>query len=112
MFLGYAGFFCPLLPLMFISNKWYRRVTDFLLTFWQMYPSALLEFIHGCDIHVTGDAINADENILLVMNHRTRTDWNYLWPAVSKATIGRNRWMYPTKFVLKDPIRHVPGVGE
>ncbi|GJQ78024.1 hypothetical protein Trydic_g2372 [Trypoxylus dichotomus] len=108
---GYAGLFCPLLPLIFISNKWYRYCTDVLFTFWQMYPTVLLELLCGCYIEATGDAILADETSILVMNHRTRTDWNFLWPAIYHTTQGINRFKYPMKFVLKDTIKHIPGPG-
>lgn len=46
------------------------------------------------------------------MNHRTRTDWNFLWPAVFHCTRGPTRYKHPTKFVLKDIIRHLPGIGK
>ncbi|KAK9738334.1 Male sterility protein [Popillia japonica] len=108
---GYAGLFCPLLPLVFISNKWYRYCTDVLFTFWQMYPTVLLELLCGCEIEATGDAIYSEETSILVMNHRTRTDWNFLWPAIYHSTVGINRFKYPTKFILKDIIRHIPGPG-
>lgn len=108
---GYAALFCPLLPILIISNKLYRFLTDVFFTFWQSYPTALLEIWCGCDIQILGDPIHADEVSLLVMNHRTRTDWNFLWPAVYHCTKGSKRYKHPTKFVLKDIIRHLPGIG-
>lgn len=45
------------------------------------------------------------------MNHRTRVDWNFLWAAMYQAclpSIATHR----LKFVLKDPIRHIPGPGK
>ncbi|CAH0548943.1 unnamed protein product [Brassicogethes aeneus] len=108
---GYAVLFCPLLPLMFISNKLYRYVTDVLFNFWQFYPTALLEILCGCNIQVTGDPIVAGETSLIIMNHRTRTDWNFLWPTVYHAVQGPGRLMHSTKFVLKEVIRHIPGPG-
>jgi lysocardiolipin and lysophospholipid acyltransferase len=45
------------------------------------------------------------------MNHRTRTDWNFFWPAIYHAAVGKLRWGQPTKFVLKDDIRKIPGIG-
>lgn len=108
---GYLTLFCPILPLIFISNKLYRHATDFILTFWQLYPTVLLELLFGCDVQVTGDVIQAGETSLLLMNHRTRTDWNYLWPAVYHGTWGKGRAFHPTKFVLKDIIKHIPGIG-
>ncbi|KAJ8916630.1 hypothetical protein NQ315_000275 [Exocentrus adspersus] len=108
---GYALLFCPLLPLLFVSNKLYRRVTDVLFTYWQYYPTALLEILCGCDIQVTGDAIRTGETSILVMNHRTRTDWNFFWPTLYHSVMGEGRLRHPTKFVLKDVIRHLPGPG-
>lgn len=63
------------------------------------------------EVQVTGDAIQAGETSLIVMNHRTRTDWNFLWPAAYHSTIGPGRFKHSTKFVLKDVIRHIPGPG-
>lgn len=36
---GYFGLFCPLLPILLVSNKTYRCITDFMFTFWQLYPT-------------------------------------------------------------------------
>ncbi|XP_063924992.1 lysocardiolipin acyltransferase 1-like [Zophobas morio] len=108
---GYAGLFCPLLPVLFLSNKLYRYCTDALFTFWQYYPTVLLETLCGCDIQVSGDVILANETSLIVMNHRTRTDWNFLWPTMYHCVYGKSRFRHPTKFVLKDIIRHIPGPG-
>ncbi|GLV36882.1 uncharacterized protein CBL_02283 [Carabus blaptoides fortunei] len=113
---GYFGLFCPLFPILIVSNKAYRCVTDLLFTFWQLYPTALLQVLCGIRIHITGDAIIPGTTSLLVMNHRTRTDWNFLWPAVYHATsfgttVKHNRYLHPLKFVLKDAIRHIPGPG-
>lgn len=66
----------------------------------------------GCEIEVTGDHITADEFSILVMNHRTRTDWNFLWPALYHAVEGERKFRYSTKFMLKDAIKHIPGPGK
>ncbi|KAK4878651.1 hypothetical protein RN001_011157 [Aquatica leii] len=108
---GYAGLFCPLFPVLLVSNKLYRYLTDVLFTFWQSYPTVLLEVLCGCDVQILGDPVMANETSLLIMNHRTRTDWNFLWPAVYHCTRGSIKYKYPTKFVLKDIIKHIPGIG-
>nr|XP_022901636.1 lysocardiolipin acyltransferase 1-like [Onthophagus taurus] len=108
---GYVVLFCPLLPLLLISNKNYRKMTDIVFAIWQTYPTALLEILCKCDIQITGDYVSSKETSLLIMNHRTRTDWNFLWPALHHAITGENNPSYPTKFVLKDSIRHIPGPG-
>lgn len=60
---------------------------------------------------MSGDAVQPGETSLIVMNHRTRTDWNFLWPASYHSTVGYGRLKHPMKFVLKDIIRHIPGPG-
>lgn len=83
---------------------------------------ALLQFVCGTKIIITGDPIVPGITSLLVMNHRTRTDWNFLWSAIYHATCDGTktgdrtghdfRMKHPLKFVLKDSIRHIPGPGK
>lgn len=79
---------------------------------------ALLELLCGCEIIVTGDWLIPGETSVIVMNHRTRTDWNFMWPAAYHAMYTRgvdNRLsalFHPLKYVLKDAIRHIPGPGQ
>ncbi|KAJ8972105.1 hypothetical protein NQ314_000331 [Rhamnusium bicolor] len=72
---------------------------------------ALLEIFCGCDIQVSGDPVHTGETSILVMNHRTRTDWNFFWPVIYHSVVGKRKLMHSTKFVLKDIIRHIPGPG-
>ncbi|XP_074026786.1 lysocardiolipin acyltransferase 1 isoform X2 [Leptinotarsa decemlineata] len=65
----------------------------------------------GCNVQVTGDPIQTGEISVLLMNHRTRTDWNFFWPTVYHCIIGKGKLTHSTKFVLKDVIRHIPGPG-
>ncbi|CAG9855009.1 unnamed protein product [Phyllotreta striolata] len=111
IFAGYVFLFCPLFPVLLISNKLYRYISDILFTYWQYYPTALTEFLFGCNIQVSGDAIRTGETSLLVMNHRTRTDWNFFWPVLYHSVEGRGKLAHSTKFILKDKIRHIPGPG-
>ncbi|VEN45043.1 unnamed protein product [Callosobruchus maculatus] len=104
---GYAALFCPLLPFLLISNKLYRYLTDLFFTCWQLYPTKLC----NCSFQVTGDPIYTEETSILLMNHRTRTDWNFFWPTLYHSTIGRGKMSYSTKLVLKDGIRLIPGAG-
>ncbi|KAL3284654.1 hypothetical protein HHI36_018808 [Cryptolaemus montrouzieri] len=108
---GYSCLYCPILPVLLVSNKLYRYWTDIIFTFWQAYPTVLLHLLCNCEIEVTGDAIRSGEMSILIMNHRTRTDWNFLWPALFHSTGGISKFQHSTKFLLKDAIRHVPGPG-
>lgn len=67
-----------------------------------------MELLFGTKIVVTGDRVQATECSLIVMNHRTRLDWNFLWAAMHYAA---EPSIHRTKFVLKAPIRHAPGPG-
>lgn len=64
----------------------------------------------GVKIYVSGDHISPDESAVLVMNHRTRVDWNFLWAAMYQACMPKVG-CHKLKFILKDPIRHIPGPG-
>ena len=55
-----------------------------------------------------GDHFRPEENSLIILNHRTRVDWNFMWSALLHGT-------YPpahnAKLVLKDEIKRIPGLG-
>ncbi|KAL3284655.1 hypothetical protein HHI36_018809 [Cryptolaemus montrouzieri] len=108
---GYICLYCPIFPILLLSNKLYRYLTDIILTFWQQYPTVLLQALCKTEVRVYGDAINSNEISILVMNHRTRTDWNFLWPSLYHSIRGNYRFKYSTKFLLKDSIRFIPGPG-
>ncbi|KAF7274012.1 hypothetical protein GWI33_013302 [Rhynchophorus ferrugineus] len=111
IFGGYFLFYCPALPLIILSPSLYRKWGDFITTFWQFFVTTLLKVIWGCKVRVTGDPISADETVILISNHRTRVDWNFIWPAMWQAVKGKGKITYSTKFILKDPIRNIPGAG-
>ncbi len=70
---------------------------------------ALISTLLGVRVRVSGDALRADETALLLSNHRTRLDWNFLWAAAFHAgqpTAGHN-----LKLVLKDEVKRLPGIG-
>lgn len=62
----------------------------------------------GTKFIITGDHILHDDRAIIIMNHRTRTDWNFLWPIVHYASDQLN---HNLKFILKDPIKFFPGPG-
>lgn len=66
--------------------------------------------LFGVKIYVSGDHISPHESAVLVMNHRTRVDWNFLWAAMYQACMP-SVGCHKLKFILKDPIRHIPGPG-
>lgn len=107
IFSGFLLLCCPVFPLMLINQRMYRRLTDLIFAIWELYPVALMEVLFGTRIVVSGDEIRP-ESALIIMNHKTRCDWNFLWAAMF---YGSRRPSHKLKFVLKAPIKHVPGPG-
>ncbi|XP_014249729.1 lysocardiolipin acyltransferase 1-like isoform X3 [Cimex lectularius] len=105
---GFLILCCPLLPLMFFNQKAYRQAMELIFATWELYPVALMEILFGTEFVINGDAILPWDRSVLVMNHRTRLDWNFLWAALHYGTVIP---AHRLKFVLKSPIRHAPGPG-
>ncbi|XP_001603121.2 lysocardiolipin acyltransferase 1 [Nasonia vitripennis] len=106
---GFLFIACPMLPLLLISPPTFRKCGELLFSCWEMYPTALMEFF-GMKVVVSGDHILPNDSAILVMNHRTRVDWNFLWGAMYQACMP-NIAAHKLKFILKEPIRHIPGPG-
>ncbi|XP_063362845.1 lysocardiolipin acyltransferase 1-like [Cydia amplana] len=128
---GFYILYCPVMYLMFFHHKLYRKIVDVLFALWELYPVALFQCCSNAEMHHYGDYVNPDERTIIVMNHRTRVDWNYVWIALYHATQsgiecackkkpnaettenhvldvgGRSK----IKFVLKDELKAVPGMG-
>ncbi|XP_021941149.1 lysocardiolipin acyltransferase 1-like isoform X2 [Zootermopsis nevadensis] len=105
---GFLFLYCPLLPLLFLHQKLFRQLTDLVFAAWEVYPAALLECLIGTRVVVTGDAILPHDRALIVMNHRTRLDWNFLWAGMFHAC---KPLAHRIKMVLKASLRHIPGAG-
>ncbi|CAB0045315.1 unnamed protein product [Trichogramma brassicae] len=106
---GFLFLACPFLWVLLVSPPLFRRCAELLFSCWEMYPSCLMELL-GPKILMTGEHIDPRDSALLVMNHRTRVDWNFLWGAMYQACQPRIA-AHKLKFVLKDPVKHVPGPG-
>ncbi|EEB15395.1 1-acylglycerol-3-phosphate acyltransferase, putative [Pediculus humanus corporis] len=106
-----AGFFtliCPILPLAIISPKKYRKLSDKVFGMWEPFTAAMLEIFFGTRIYLTGDKINPYESSVLIMNHRTRVDWGFLWLALFHCCQPN---AHNVKYVLKSSLMHLPGPG-
>eukprot|EP00096_Caligus_rogercresseyi_P003892 TRINITY_DN1771_c1_g1_i1.p1 TRINITY_DN1771_c1_g1~~TRINITY_DN1771_c1_g1_i1.p1 ORF type:complete len:392 (+),score=100.38 TRINITY_DN1771_c1_g1_i1:76-1251(+) len=106
--LGYYFLYLPLVPLLFLQRKWFRRATDVLFVVWESFNMALTEWIFDSKVVVSGDHIRSDESSIFIVNHRTRVDWNYLFVGLNKITFPATN---NAKFVLKEEVRMIPGVG-
>ncbi|CAG7825803.1 unnamed protein product, partial [Allacma fusca] len=68
----------------------------------------LLELVIGCRVHLSGDSIRPEDGAILLMNHRNRLDWFFLWAALLH---GVKPPAHRSKFVLKSDVRNIPGIG-
>jgi len=103
--LGFYFLYAPLLPLIFVNRKLFRRITDCLLSSWESFNTTLLH-VFGVSLVLTGDSLLDGENALMILNHPTRTDWNFFWAGLHHSGPNHN-----AKLILKDGVRRIPGIG-
>uniref|UniRef100_A0A0N5AAR5 PlsC domain-containing protein n=1 Tax=Syphacia muris TaxID=451379 RepID=A0A0N5AAR5_9BILA len=96
-------------PIIFFDqHKLWRSVMDRAVSYWMLVPLTFLRYIFHIDVRVTGDSIEGDKPAIVVMNHRTRVDWLFLWIAIYKI----NPWLLTTsKYSMKAQLRNLPGAG-
>ncbi|CAJ0581888.1 unnamed protein product, partial [Mesorhabditis spiculigera] len=81
---------------------------DRAVSFWMTIPMCFLEFLFGVTIRVSGDEIELDKPAMIVMNHRTRLDWMYIWSALYQM----NPWLITSnKISMKKELKYLPGAG-
>ncbi|XP_043367582.1 lysocardiolipin acyltransferase 1 isoform X3 [Dermochelys coriacea] len=105
-FFGSIFMLSPFLPLMFVSPTWYRWITDRIVATWLTLPVALLEMVFGAKVVITGDGFIPGERSVIIMNHRTRMDWMFLWNCLL-----RYSYLRLEKICLKSSLKSVPGFG-
>lgn len=67
-----------------------------------------MEDLLGIKIVVTGDDLTKDKKrSLIILNHRTRLDWMFIWMVHSRFEI-----LEQLKIVLKAGLKHIPGPGK
>ncbi|XP_073647569.1 lysocardiolipin acyltransferase 1 isoform X5 [Tursiops truncatus] len=103
-FFGSIFMLGPFLPLMFINPSWYRWINNRLVATWLTLPVALLETMFGVKVIITGDAFVPGERSVIIMNHRTRMDWMFLWNCLM-----RYSYLRLEKICLKATLKRVPG---
>ncbi|XP_032353186.1 lysocardiolipin acyltransferase 1 isoform X4 [Camelus ferus] len=105
-FFGSIFMLGPFLPLMFINPSWYRWINNRIVATWLTLPVALLETMFGVKVIITGDAFVPGERSVIIMNHRTRMDWMFLWSCLM-----RYSYLRLEKICLKASLKSVPGFG-
>ncbi|XP_070285041.1 lysocardiolipin acyltransferase 1 isoform X1 [Myotis yumanensis] len=105
-FFGSIFMLGPFLPLMLVNPSWYRWISNRLVATWLTLPVALLETLFGVKVIITGDAFVPGERSVIIMNHRTRMDWMFLWNCLM-----RYSYLRLEKVCLKASLKSVPGFG-
>ncbi|XP_077997790.1 lysocardiolipin acyltransferase 1-like [Glandiceps talaboti] len=105
-FLGAVFIMGPFLPLLFIYTPLYRKISDHILAKWVTFPVALLELLYGIKIVVSGDSFKPADKSIMIMNHRTRLDWMFLW-----CCLIRRSALHHEKIMLKIGLKSIPGGG-
>lgn len=105
---GFLFVICPLLPFSIVFPSYIVPAISVMFSLWEMYSVALMAIIFGTEVHISGDKILSTENSIILLNHRTRVDWNFFWAVMYFGSKPRS---HRAKMVLKDPLRHVPSLG-
>ncbi|XP_054894622.1 lysocardiolipin acyltransferase 1 [Poeciliopsis prolifica] len=105
-FFGSIVMLGPFLPLMLLSPAWYRWLTDRIVATWITLPVSLLELVFGVKVVITGDGFIPGERSVIIMNHRTRLDWMFLW-----CCLLRHSYLRLEKICLKAGLKALPGFG-
>ncbi|XP_034051071.1 lysocardiolipin acyltransferase 1 isoform X2 [Thalassophryne amazonica] len=105
-FFGSIFMLGPVLPLMLLSPAWYRWITDRIVATWLTLPVSLLELVFGVKVVITGDGFIPGERSVIIMNHRTRLDWMFLWCCLLRCS-----YLRLEKICLKAALKAVPGFG-
>lgn len=79
---------------------------DQMIWLWQLYAVYLYEKICGVKAVIVGDAVYDDECELIIMNHRTRFDWLFIFSYQIRCGSLRH-----FKISLKEILKNVPGPG-
>ncbi|PRP76496.1 lysocardiolipin acyltransferase 1-like [Planoprotostelium fungivorum] len=100
--------FPPLLLVFPFSWRAYRSWCDFLAAWWFRISVFFYEYVMGTSIVTVGDDIfqNNKETAIIIANHRTRLDWQFLW-----CLLHRTGTLQREKIVLKYGLKNVPGFG-
>ena len=84
----------------------FRRFNRFVADLWWGWCVSLSRVVQGSEIWITGDALPADDNALIIVNHQTMADVPLLMAlAAQYGRLGDLKWF------VKDTLKWVPGVG-
>jgi len=105
--LGLLFAITPAIPFIFLNRRLYFRWCSFVMGYFLLMITCLLEDLLGIKIVVTGDDLIKDKKrSLIILNHRTRLDWMFIFMLHSRFQI-----LEQLKIVLKAQLKHLPGLG-
>ena len=88
------------------SERTFRRLNRWGADTWWGWCDTAAKWFHDARILVTGDELPMRENVVCVANHQQMPDITFLMMlARSKDRLGDMKW------IVKKPIKYVPGVG-
>lgn len=97
----------PCIPLAFLNRRRYLQLCSRALGYYLLMVTCLIEDVLGIKIVITGDDLSKDrKQSLLILNHRTRLDWMFLWMLYSRLEA-----LHELKAVLKSDLKQIPGPG-
>ncbi|CAF0794310.1 unnamed protein product [Rotaria sordida] len=97
----------PAIPLIFFNRRFYFRWCSLAMGYYLLMATCLLEDLLGIKIIITGDDLTKDrKRSLIILNHRTRLDWMFIWMLHSRFKI-----LEQLKIVLKADLKRIPGPG-
>ena len=89
-----------------IAPQAFRRFNRWAAGFWWGLCVTISKRVNDVKLVITGDDVPMRENAVVVINHQNMPDITFLMDyARSKERLGDMKWM------VKDPIKYVPGVG-
>ncbi|XP_045182485.1 lysocardiolipin acyltransferase 1-like [Mercenaria mercenaria] len=96
----------PFLPLYFVAPVFARSITDKIIWCWKLYCVSIYEVIFQTKVRIYGNVPSNEAANLMIMNHRTRFDWLYLFSyQVRHASLRRYA------ISLKNGLKFLPGIG-
>jgi 1-acyl-sn-glycerol-3-phosphate acyltransferase len=89
-----------------VSPGTFRRFNRWAADTWWGWCVTGSKVLNGVELVVTGDEVPPRENAIVVVNHQNMPDITFLMDfARRKGRLGDMKW------IVKDPIKYVPGVG-
>lgn len=101
-------FLCPavLLLTLPVSLSLFRKINDLILQVFFKFMTGIVEVLFGVGVKISGDLKKVKGPCLIVLNHRTRFDWLFLW-----TFLARQGSLAVLKIILKDSLKKIPGFG-